>query len=241
MEFEPPKYARVVAGVQKWITDGTYRSGDMLPSETQLVKQFAVGRTTVVRALQLLQKDGWIHREHGRGSFVKGVPVVGGQDKRPALMMLDRPEAVEGTRLLEVGRTGASSHIARHLGVEPGSELVFRRWLVERGGEPSELASLWIPVDLAQGTNLEGSAPLLVGIRQDLAAFKLVTLAMVRERTAARLPTEEEARLLKIAPAAPVLVLTNSYLADGSERPLLVIELVMPGELHELEAVYALP
>lgn len=72
LEFEPPKYARVVLELRRRIENGDYAPGAMLPSESQLVREFAVGRTTVVRALQMLQQDGWIIREHGRGSYVKG-------------------------------------------------------------------------------------------------------------------------------------------------------------------------
>src|SRR5690606_40846212 len=74
LEFEPPKYARVVLEIRRRIENGDYPPGSMLPSESQLVREFAVGRTTVVRALQMLQQDGWITREHGRGSFVRGRP-----------------------------------------------------------------------------------------------------------------------------------------------------------------------
>ncbi|MCD0451945.1 GntR family transcriptional regulator [Actinocorallia sp. API 0066] len=241
MEFEPPKYARVVRGVQSWIKDGAYRPGDVLPSETQLVKQFAVGRTTVVRALQILQQDGWIHREHGRGSYVRGVPVAVEEARRPALTLIDRPESANGTRVLFVGRARAGATVARHLDVTEGEEVVLRRWVAERDGVPSELASVWVPLSVAEGTNLEDPGPLMVGLRQDVSAFKSMTLSLVRERTSARAASSEEAELLGIEEGAPLLVLLNAYLADVTVAPSLLVELVLPGELHELESSYALP
>src|SRR4029078_13356125 len=69
MDFAPPKYAQVMRAIQERIESGEYAPGDMLPSETQLVRELGVGRTTVVRALQTLAMQGWIEREHGRGSL----------------------------------------------------------------------------------------------------------------------------------------------------------------------------
>lgn len=59
LEFSPPKYAQIVTTVQRRIQDGTYPLGGLLPSETQLVREFGASRPTVVRALQVLQsQDG---------------------------------------------------------------------------------------------------------------------------------------------------------------------------------------
>ena len=44
--------------------------GDTLPSERQLVQDYGVSRITVVKALDILVKDGLIERQHGRGNFV---------------------------------------------------------------------------------------------------------------------------------------------------------------------------
>ena len=84
MDYTPPKYIQVMSTIQQRIEAGEYRPGDMLPSETQLVRELGVGRTTVVRALQTLAMQGWITREHGRGSFVKGRPESPAERVRPA-------------------------------------------------------------------------------------------------------------------------------------------------------------
>ena len=75
-EFEPPKYAQIVAAIRQGIADGTYPPGSLLPSETKLIEEFGVSRPTVVRALEQLKLAGEIDREHGRGSFVKAAPAL---------------------------------------------------------------------------------------------------------------------------------------------------------------------
>lgn len=77
MPFEsaPPKHAQVVAGLQERILNCTYPAGSMLPSEEQLVNEWDMSRTTVIRALQILSRDGWIKSQQGKGRFVRADPL----------------------------------------------------------------------------------------------------------------------------------------------------------------------
>src|SRR4051794_2842023 len=100
LEVPLPKYARVVTELRRRIEDGEYRPGDMLPSEAQLVREFGIGRTTIVRALGILQSDGWITREHGLGSYVKGRPAGERSSTRLGRAVLGVTPAPERVSLL---------------------------------------------------------------------------------------------------------------------------------------------
>lgn len=54
------------------ITKGTFKEGDLLPSENVLCGLFNITRPTVRVALSRLAGEGYIFREHGRGSVVLG-------------------------------------------------------------------------------------------------------------------------------------------------------------------------
>ena len=116
-EYAPPKYAQIVTAIRRKIADGTYPPGSQLPSETQLVSEFAVSRPTVVRALQVLQLRGIIDREHGKGSYVK-TPPPGSEDapSRPG-RAVPRPS---GSRR---GRSGHRGGIAPRAGQCRGDAL----------------------------------------------------------------------------------------------------------------------
>ena len=77
-DYAPPKYAQVVAEIQRRISEGEYAPGALLPSEHQLVDAFGVSRPTIVKALSSLRQDGWIETQQGRGSFVRGRPALAG-------------------------------------------------------------------------------------------------------------------------------------------------------------------
>jgi GntR family transcriptional regulator of arabinose operon len=53
------------------IQQGQYRSGDRLPSETELCKRFQSSRITVAKAINSLQHDGLVVRKAGSGSYVQ--------------------------------------------------------------------------------------------------------------------------------------------------------------------------
>jgi GntR family transcriptional regulator len=49
--------------------------GDMLPSESDLCRQYSVSRTVVRQALGELEDDGLVHKVKGKGTFVTGRPL----------------------------------------------------------------------------------------------------------------------------------------------------------------------
>jgi GntR family transcriptional regulator len=235
-EFSPPKYAQIVSTIQRRIGDGTYSAGAQLPSETQLVREFGVSRPTVVRALEVLRSQGWIDREHGRGSFARNRAVLADRT-RPGKLLLDEAGAAGQGVLLHVGRAPAPAAIAALLRTPAETPALLRCQLIERDSEPSELVSSWFPLDVAEGTDLGKAGAVPGGIHQHLHAVKRIRFDHVTERIRSRLATAEESRLLKIAKRSAVL---NLLLAvyDADDRPVQVVDAVLPGDLHELEDLY---
>ncbi|MBG0820577.1 GntR family transcriptional regulator [Planomonospora sp. ID91781] len=238
-EFAPPKYAQIVQAIKRKIDDGTYPPGSLLPSETQLVREFNVSRPTVVRALQVLQLRGFIEREHGKGSYVKAVSAIPEEGSRPSRAALDRVEADEKGTVVEARETAAPAVVADLLGVPAASVVVMRRVLFSDGERPSDLVTLWSLLDVAKGTGLGGSEPLATGVRHHVQSVKGLRLVNVVERLGARHPESSEAELLGLDESAAVISVTANVF-DSTARPVLVVDLVMPGELHELEDAYAL-
>lgn len=66
-----PRYYQVYQSLKERIEQNEFPTGTALPPERQLVIDYAVSRITIVKALDTLEADGLIRREHGRGTFVK--------------------------------------------------------------------------------------------------------------------------------------------------------------------------
>ncbi|MFO7935827.1 MAG: GntR family transcriptional regulator [Bacteroidales bacterium] len=69
-----PLYRVLYESLRGMIEDGTYRPGDLLPSENELCAAHNLTRPTVRKALDMLVNEGFILRKQGKGSIVKGKP-----------------------------------------------------------------------------------------------------------------------------------------------------------------------
>jgi DNA-binding GntR family transcriptional regulator len=238
-EYTPPKYAQVIAELQRRIESGEYQPGSLLPSEHQLSAEFGTARPTVVRALRELRQAGWIDTQQGKGSFVRGRPALTGVGaERRGQAELDRDESREAGELVSVGKAPAPARIAALLNVKPGAELVSRRRLVRQDdGEASEIVTWWLPAELAERAGLGGSEPVRGGIRSLLARAAGVRIDHVVEQVTARRAEAHEAKLLGISRSTPVLALYVSA-RDASGVPVLALDVAMAGDLHELEDAY---
>jgi DNA-binding GntR family transcriptional regulator len=238
-DYAPPKYAQVVAEIKERIERGDYPAGSLLPSEHQLVADFGVSRPTIVKALSSLRQDGWIDTQQGKGSFVRGRPALAGAERsRPAESILELPEAALSGELVQAGVKLAPVYVTALLGLSRGSKAFLRqRLLSEDDDGPVELASVWLPMELAGGTALASPELLDESIRHHLQVRKKIRLDHAVERISARKPTGEEAELLQVAPDSPVLnVIVTAY--DAAARPVQVTDIVLPGDRHEIHDAY---
>ena len=237
-EYTPPKYAQVIDELRRRIESGEYPPGSLLPSEHQLTEEFQIARPTVVRALRVLRQDGWIDTQQGKGSFVRGRPALAGlESARHGAAELDRDEGSEAGELIEAGLMKPPARIAALLDTPRDEAMLCRRRLVRQDGEPSEVITWWVPAALAEGTDLASPEPLTGGIRSHLARRKGVRIDHVLEQVTARHPVGQETKLLGVPRTAPILALYVTA-RDASGRPLLVLDLAMPGDRHELEDAY---
>ncbi|MDQ2873949.1 MAG: GntR family transcriptional regulator [Actinomycetota bacterium] len=235
-----PKYAQVVAEIKRRIEQGTYPPGSLLPSEHQLAVEFGVSRPTIVRSLSALRHDGWIDTQQGKGSFVRGRPAFADAERtRPAHDVLEVAETELSGELVQAGVKLAPPHVVALLGLEPGARAFMRQRLLTDDGEPVELASAWLPLDLAAGTDLASPDLLAESIRHHLQSRKKIRLDHAVEQITARHPAGEEASLLRVTADTPVLsVIVTAY--DAAGRAVQVSDLVLPGQRHELRDAYPL-
>ncbi|MEV5554364.1 GntR family transcriptional regulator [Nonomuraea wenchangensis] len=68
----PYNYQRIAGELRERIRSGELAGGAALPSELMLRQRFAASRNTVRQALALLEREGLVVAEQGRGRFVKG-------------------------------------------------------------------------------------------------------------------------------------------------------------------------
>jgi GntR family transcriptional regulator len=65
-----PRYSQLANILRDRIAGGELPAREPIPSERQLEKDYSVSRTTIRQAIDLLVRQGFLYREHGRGTFV---------------------------------------------------------------------------------------------------------------------------------------------------------------------------
>lgn len=64
------KYVQLMNEIKNGIVEGRYSAGEMLPSENVFAARYQVSRHTVRKALSILEGEGFVYAQHGRGTFV---------------------------------------------------------------------------------------------------------------------------------------------------------------------------
>ncbi|SHH28048.1 GntR family transcriptional regulator [Virgibacillus chiguensis] len=66
-----PLYVQLKDVLRGEIMSGKLKDNDALPSESQLMKNYSITRTTIRRAIDELVQEGLVERVHGKGVFVR--------------------------------------------------------------------------------------------------------------------------------------------------------------------------
>ncbi|MFF5243683.1 GntR family transcriptional regulator [Streptosporangium sp. NPDC000095] len=139
--------------------------------------------------------------------------------------------------MVHAGAVAVPNRIAALLDLSPGSKAFLRRRVIGKGGEPTEVVSTWVPLDIAEGTALTQEQPLEQGLREHLQSRKGVRFDHVVEQITARMPAAEEAKQLGMPKSAPLLVVYGAV-RDAAGKALAAVEVLLPADRHELQDVY---
>ena len=242
-------YRQIADHLRTAIAKGRLREGEQLPSEVGLMGHYGVARMTIRNALRVLQDEGLVTAEHGRGVYVRARPPVRRlasdrfaqrhrkEGKAAFLAEAEQSEAHPSVDMIQVTEASPPADVAERLGLAEDDSAVVRSRRYSLDGRPVETAVSYIPADLARGTPISDPNPGPGGIYARLEEHGH-TLARFTEEVTARMPTPDEARLLSLSPGVPVFRLVRTaYDTDG--RAVEVCDTVMASDAYLL--AYELP
>lgn len=140
-----PRYLQLQNAIIRLIQSGELRAGAQLPPDQQLTGALDVSLGTVQKAFAGLASDGWISREHGRGTFIA-------QPRQPVTELWHyRFRDSEGdamlpvySRLLKRRHVAADERVRRSLDEDPKGFIEIER-LVDIGGKFTCYSELYLP------------------------------------------------------------------------------------------------
>lgn len=209
-----------------------------LPSENELAEQHGISRATVRHALDELEREGWIYRQKGVGSFA---PVRRIEQDLTALVSTTEAMRQRGwslvTRVLSLSEMPAAAHVARALELlsESAVYAVCRLRVVD--DVPLSVQTNYLPVALCprlDDADLTGSLYRLLESRYGLRLWT------GREVLRARGATLHEAQLLDIREGTPVMYAERTtYAASGV--PVEYLEAVWRGDRYDFTVTLTRP
>lgn len=242
-----PAYAQIANDYRTKILDGTLIEGAKLPSESELMNEYAVSRVVARQAIGVLRTEGLIVSHTGKGSFVKPRRRI----ERLARNRYRRRK-VTGEFADDATRAGtrpgieassqpipASSEIAARLQIEPSVPVMRTSYRFLADGAPMQLSTSYEPTALTAGTPVERpeEGPLAgTGVIKRMDSIG-VHVTDVTEAVSTRAPLPWETDALNIPQGVHVLQIERTFFADT--QPVETCDIVVPGDRYGL--VYRIP
>jgi GntR family transcriptional regulator, phosphonate transport system regulatory protein len=200
---------RQIAGtLRSDIASGAHKPGGRLPTESALSARFGVNRHTVRRALEELSRDGLVRVEQGRGSFVAEDVLDYTVEARTRFSEWIRKHNKEPFGIVrQLREISADGRVADGMGVRGGSRVVLLERLGFADDRPVTLARHYFPAQRLKG--LLQALQATPRITDALRAVGVEDYLRHQTRVTARLPTQTEAELLRMARNRPVLIAEN--------------------------------
>ena len=222
-------YARVKQFLKDGLGSGRWPPGALMPSEADLVAQFAVSRMTVSRALRELQAEGLVQRSQGLGTFAAQLHRVSS-----TLTIRDLHEEIESRghhhhAVVHTQRAEkAAPALAAQLGLASGAQ-VFHTLIVHfENGVPLQCEDRYVnpacsPAYLGADFTRTTATQVL---------FETTALWRAQYSIEAEAATAQESRLLGLAAHTACLVVTRrTFTRDAC---ITIARLVHPGPLYQL-------
>ncbi|MEK7406983.1 MAG: GntR family transcriptional regulator [Acidobacteriota bacterium] len=225
-----PVYAQIAEGLQAFIPSGAFPPGTALPPERVLCEHYGVSRMTLRQAYDLLERDGLIECQRGRGTFVSPRRMEKQQHQMRSFSEDIRARGgVPSSQVLSLRLVNADGAAQQFFTLREQEQLYELRRVRLADGVPLALETTRIPSRLCPNLH-----------RFDLANCSLYTiledhyglhLARCVEQISAELPNRQLCRLLNAPKIRAVLSIhRKTYAAD--DEPVELCHTMYRGDLY---------
>lgn len=208
------KYKQLYGDLADRIRQGEYKAGDWLPSEPSLMEQYGASRDTVRKALGLLAEDGYIQKEHGKGSLVLKIETESPLQDLAAYPYLPDAPGME-TVLKSVKRITPTRELASNMGFDKKRDLYKIVRIRRQDGQTIVLETDYTDADLIGELDMESAKEPLWQIAYDRLHQDI---GFSRKEITLRPSRLTEAQQLKLEVGQPLVVVRSwTYLEDARQ------------------------
>ena len=226
-----PLYIQVAAELRRRIESGHWASGQKISTIEDLQEEFGVARVTVRQAVELVEKDGLVRRQQGRGTFV----AADVEDTRWLKLDTSWPSLIETLKHNVPKFMPVSAPMpAPRLGPDEGRaapEYVFLRSVQFRGERAYSVVSVQLAKDIyerdPQAFRRHAALPVVAGM-------KGMKIAMARQTLVIGSADPDIASLLGVPLNAPTAE-ARCVVVDRRGIAIYVADIIYRGDCIKLE------
>lgn len=208
------KFNEIFLDLEAAILNQRFISGDLLPSENELVKTYNVSRETIRKALNLLLEKGYIQKVQGKGSIVLDIkrfdfPVSGLTSYKE---LQDAQNMNSQTIVVSNGLLPVSEELANHLNLSVGTPVLYLERLRKVHGEVVIIDKDYLVTSIIPSISNEAAEDSLYRyIEQTLG----LSIGYAQKEITVDPITEEDKRLMDLQEDTHVVVVRSDvYLED---------------------------
>lgn len=200
-----PRYQQIRDDIAARVTAGEWAGGDCLPSEAEFALSYGVSVGTIRKAVDRLEADGIVERQHGRGMFVRRADFTnslfrffrlaseGGKPLTPEGIFLERAYKTAPKEVKEQLQQGADPRSVRMIRLRRVKDRTLLR------------EEIWLPARLFAGIVELDEAELMPLLYPAYERHFGRVIARAQERLTVDVADETIARDLGIAPGDTIV------------------------------------
>ena len=219
-----PLYQQLMDDIKLDISNQKYRSGDKIPSETELAEIYNVSRITVRRAVSELCDEGYLAKQQGKGTFVTPPKITRKIMQDTHVHSFTATCAMSGMqpggRTVDIRIVPSRQEEQHFLKLPKDGNVVYLQRIRTADGDPVLLENTFLPSPEFDGllsTDLTNRS-LNETLRQKYGRSPVVRQTTKVEVSRA---SPEHARLLNITPGDPLFFIT-AYFLDERDNPIAI-------------------
>jgi len=168
-----PLYFQLKEQIKQNILEGTYKEGDLIPSEREFSNHYELSSTTIRRALNDLVQENFLERKAGKGTFVRRKRVK--RDLRKVLGFtknMTEMGLAPTTKIITKKVISANAFARERLGLKRGDKVVRLERLRLADDVPMMLETRYIRTDLCPNIEKEELSSSLWRVFEDKYGLK---------------------------------------------------------------------
>lgn len=153
---EIPLYQQLAHSIKKAVDEQKLKENDKIPAENEFCKIYDLSRTTVRQALDILEKDGYIYKLRGKGSYVSTPKIY--QNRSSFSKFYDDMRSlgkVPVSKIISLKIKVADAYVREKMQLEENEMLCQIKWIRYGNNEPLIYETINLNYKLVDGIEMK--------------------------------------------------------------------------------------